>query len=132
LRCRSCQKIHHELPDFLVPYKRYVATVVEAVVESAANASFVAAAVEDSTQRRWRGWAADLLPYWTAALAALWQRQEEQTVAGLFDRPESRLQQLKHWVGCAPGWLSQLVRSLVGANLWLQTRFALGVRLGSG
>ena len=34
LRCEECRKIHHELPDFLVPYKRYTANVVEAVVES--------------------------------------------------------------------------------------------------
>ncbi|WP_267459278.1 DUF6431 domain-containing protein [Brevibacillus composti] len=23
LRCSQCQKIHHELPDCVVPYKRY-------------------------------------------------------------------------------------------------------------
>ena len=128
LRCKDCQKVHHELPNFLVPYKHYAAAVIEAVVEVAADASMVAAAVEDSTQRRWRGWMADLLPYWRAALAALWQRQQTQTVAGLFDRPESRLHCLKHWVGLAPGWLSRIVQSLIHANLWLQTRFALGVR----
>ncbi|WP_335338494.1 DUF6431 domain-containing protein [Paenibacillus naphthalenovorans] len=32
LRCTGCCKIHHELPDFLVPYKRYESTCIEEVV----------------------------------------------------------------------------------------------------
>jgi len=132
LRCKECYTIHHELPDFLVPYKRYAATVVEAVVEAAKDVSVVAAAVEDSTRRRWRGWAQELLPYWTAALAALGQRQENQPAAGLFDRPGSRLQDIKQKLRVSCGWLSKLVRILVGENLWLQTRFALAVRSRPG
>jgi hypothetical protein len=132
LRCKECHRIHHELPSFLVPYKRYTAAVVEAVVESASTTSVVAAAVEESTQRRWIGWATNLLPYWTAALAALRQRRPDQNASGLLDWPCSRLHELKQRIGVSSGWLSRLVQMLVGENLWLQTRFALGVRLGSG
>ena len=132
MRCEECRKIHHELPDFLVPYKRYTANVVEAVVESAKEASVVAAAVEDSTQRRWKSWAQDLLFYWTAALAALKHRQAPPPAAGLFNRPGSRLHEVKQGGRWSCGWLSRLVRILVGENLWLQTRFALGVRLKTG
>ncbi|WP_302848190.1 DUF6431 domain-containing protein [Paenibacillus naphthalenovorans] len=32
LHCTGCCKIHHELPDFLVPYKRYESTCIEEVV----------------------------------------------------------------------------------------------------
>ncbi|MCD7866789.1 MAG: DUF6431 domain-containing protein [Clostridiales bacterium] len=34
LRCGSCRHIHHELPDILVPYKRYDAETIENVVIS--------------------------------------------------------------------------------------------------
>ena len=29
LRCRKCGRIHHELPDSIVPYKRYDADAIE-------------------------------------------------------------------------------------------------------
>ncbi|MGI6413412.1 MAG: DUF6431 domain-containing protein [Syntrophomonadaceae bacterium] len=32
LGCTQCRKIHHELPDKLVPYKRHVRDSIEAVV----------------------------------------------------------------------------------------------------
>ena len=35
LQCRSCLKIHHELPDILVLYKRHAAATIEAVLKEA-------------------------------------------------------------------------------------------------
>lgn len=32
--CSGCLKIHHELPDFLVPYKRHCAQTVESIVNN--------------------------------------------------------------------------------------------------
>ncbi|WP_322555762.1 DUF6431 domain-containing protein [Sporosarcina beigongshangi] len=29
LRCLVCRKIHHELPNFMIPYKRYDARTIE-------------------------------------------------------------------------------------------------------
>lgn len=37
LRCVKCKKIHHELPDFLVPYKRYCVKVVQQCVDTSYN-----------------------------------------------------------------------------------------------
>ncbi|MGI6649770.1 MAG: DUF6431 domain-containing protein [Bacillota bacterium] len=31
LRCRHCHRIHHELPDILVPYKRHSSESIESV-----------------------------------------------------------------------------------------------------
>ncbi|WP_242966792.1 DUF6431 domain-containing protein [Desulfosporosinus sp. FKA] len=31
MRCVNCRRIHHELPDCLVPYKRYESTCIESV-----------------------------------------------------------------------------------------------------
>lgn len=33
LRCASCGKIHHELPDILVPYKRHCAETIEQIID---------------------------------------------------------------------------------------------------
>ena len=32
LRCKGCGHIHHELPDFLIPYKRHCTETIEEVV----------------------------------------------------------------------------------------------------
>jgi len=33
LRCEQCGKVHHELPDVVVPYKRHCAETIEKVIE---------------------------------------------------------------------------------------------------
>ena len=33
LKCSTCKKIHHELPDILVPYKRYLSKCIEAIID---------------------------------------------------------------------------------------------------
>lgn len=33
LRCGQCGKVHHELPDVVVPYKRHCAETIEKVIE---------------------------------------------------------------------------------------------------
>ena len=32
LRCKDCNKIHHELPDILIPYKRHCVNTIEKIV----------------------------------------------------------------------------------------------------
>ncbi|WP_367618590.1 DUF6431 domain-containing protein [Paenibacillus andongensis] len=48
LRCSKCRNIHHELPDCIVPYKRYESSCIEEVVPEP-DASVVAA--DDATLR---------------------------------------------------------------------------------
>ena len=33
-KCSPCKKIHHELPDIIVPYKRHKAASIEAVINN--------------------------------------------------------------------------------------------------
>ena len=33
LRCERCKRIHHELPDCIVPYKRHCSETIEAVIK---------------------------------------------------------------------------------------------------
>ncbi len=53
LRCCECEKIHHELPDILVPYKRYGNESFEVVVSGDNNHSVAA---DESTIYRLRSW----------------------------------------------------------------------------
>jgi len=54
LRCEICGKIHHELPDVLVPYKRYGADVVENAISGKCSAKYGSVSAE--TVRRFRCW----------------------------------------------------------------------------
>lgn len=37
LKCACCKKNYHELPDILVPYKRYLSLCVEAIIDNQSN-----------------------------------------------------------------------------------------------
>lgn len=50
LKCRSCEKIHTELPDFIQPFKHYESEVIEAVIDG----SSYSCPAEESTQSLWR------------------------------------------------------------------------------
>ena len=52
LKCPHCLRIHHELPDFLVPYKRFIA----ACIEIAIGKQYDRLSCENSTIYRWRIW----------------------------------------------------------------------------
>ena len=119
LRCSQCRHIHHELPDCLVPYKRYD---VEAL-ESFATQGFTAAVAADtSTFMRWHTWFAMWLPYVQRCWAVLMARARKTALAPSFP---AALQGRAPWAQAPPGWLRILVHALVATALWPQTRSAL-------
>ena len=120
LRCRDCRKIHHELPDILVPYKRHASESIEAAVTG--NDYCVAA--DESTIRSWRRWFTVVADYLLGCLASITVRHDVGFVEPLSHRPESALLGIWHYVGDAPGWLKRVVRSVANSNLWLHTRLA--------
>lgn len=58
MKCHACGKLHHELPDILVPYKHYAAEVIENVVdEIVTSASRIAEDYPgEETMKRWKRW----------------------------------------------------------------------------
>jgi len=68
--CEKCGRIHHELPDCLVPFKRYRADVIEGIVDNK-SAKAGQAPCPDSTAQRLRGWWAAVRPYFIHILATL-------------------------------------------------------------
>jgi len=101
LRCKGCRVIHHELPDILIPYKRYCSKTVEDVISG--NIGNVCC--DDLMIRRIRAWWESYRLYFNGAIASL------REIYGNVFSAES-----------AP---REIVKSVVNANLWLHTRSAV-------
>lgn len=54
LRCMECKKISHELPDLVVPYKRYDAEVILHALDDTKTDKYCPA--EECTIYRWKLW----------------------------------------------------------------------------
>jgi len=121
LRCCHCGRIHHELPDILVPYKRYSCEAIEPVV---ADESSLSVAVDESTIMRWRQWFAERAEHFAGCLESIRVRFGHGSVEGPSDLSLSMLQRIWHYVGDAPNWLARVVRSVTNINQWVHTRSA--------
>lgn len=121
MRCGGCRRIHHELPDCLVPYKRYASACIEQVVSESAPASVAA---DEATLYRWRIWIEAQVTYLLGCLASLEMQFQQDPVKPLSDPSRPAHQRFGHWVGNAAGWLARVVRPIANANLWVQTRSA--------
>ncbi len=114
LQCHNCQKIHHELPDLLVPYKRHASATIEAVLEE------TQAPLEASTLRRLNVWFDGITCH---LLGVLHTMDRDDTMEKTPDTGTA-LQRLRKYVGNAPGWLRRIVQNVVKKNAWVQTRSA--------
>lgn len=58
MKCSICNKLHNELPDFVVPYKQHVSVTIEkAVEEGLAKKEIMSECIPDvKTTKRWRIW----------------------------------------------------------------------------
>lgn len=121
LKCFSCRKIHHELPDMLVPYKHYDSESIESVIT---NSSPLAVAADNSTISRWRAWINSLKRYILGCLLSIAIRSERKSVDGISCRQISVLEGIWQYTGKEEGWLKKAVRTLANSNLWIHTRFA--------
>ncbi len=114
LYCDACKKIHHELPDILVPYKRYDAESIEGIVSVPARTDIAA---DESTLARWRSWFFAWVVYAEGCLQSISIRFN-QPVDDLSNGPQTALLSLGRYVGLTMGWLSRIVHSLVNSLLW--------------
>jgi hypothetical protein len=122
-RCDQCDRIHHELPDFLVPYKRYESECIESVLSNPTKHDVPA---DHSTLYRWYTWFSSLLDYWIGCLISIKLRikQEIHPLHLSSANAESALLKIGRMVGNAPSWLARIVRPIVNFNLWIHTRSA--------
>lgn len=123
LKCQNprCAKIHHELPDTVVPYRRHCAGTIEAIVD---QKGFEPIEMDESVIRRIRKWfetRKESIYGGLLGLAALLGTDfaEEPSV-----RPKSVLERIHALFGERPGWLKLAVRILVNHCRWPHTRSA--------
>lgn len=123
LCCDQCGRIHHELPDFLVPYKRYEAECLESVLS---NPSAHDVPADESTIFRWFAWFNRFVDYWANCLLSIVLRtkQEKGPLNLTSANSETALQRIGRLLGNAPRWLERIVHPIVNLNLWLHTRSA--------
>jgi hypothetical protein len=101
LRCDNCKKIHHELPDMIVPYKRHCAETVEKVITGDA----VDICCDFVTEYRIKRWWAAFRLYFESVKVSL---------------------QVKYGaVFSANPALREIVRAIANTNLWVHTRTAM-------
>jgi hypothetical protein len=100
LRCVDCQKIHHELPDILIPYKRHCAETMENVLVGRDDIC-----CDFATEYRVKAWWAAFLLY--------------------FERVKVSLQ-MKYAMAFSEDMTPrEKVRAVTNANLWAHTRTAM-------
>ena len=123
LRCDQCGRIHHELPDFLVPYKRYESECIEAVLTNPSNHDVPA---DESTLFRWVDWFNSFIDYWIGCLISIMLRTKQDNIplkrSSLIS--ETALHKIGRLVGDAPRWLDRIVHPIVNFNFWIHTRSA--------
>jgi hypothetical protein len=113
--------VHHELPDIIVPYKRYSSECIEAVLT---GDTALCVAADESTISRWKRWFFGLANYFLGCLISIAIRYIKDAVEVQPELPRSLLQRIWQHVGVGPGWLARVVRPVVNANYWVQTRSA--------
>jgi len=121
LRCEPCEKIHHELPDVLVPYKWYGAESIEQVVS---DSEPVEVAADESTLYRWCEWFKVWAPYAVGCLTSIAMRFPSDLPVGDMSGPPRTVLQRIGRQGSLTGWLANIVRPIVNVHLWVQTRSA--------
>jgi len=99
-RCVKCGKIHHELPDMVIPYKRHSADTIERVL----NRKMDGLDLELSTIGRIRVWWTGLRLYYESVLRSL--REKYGVLISAKSAPR------------------EIVRAVCNAHLWPHTRSA--------
>ena len=100
LRCIYCNKIHHELPDILIPYKRHCAETVENIIagENDICCDFV-------TEYRIKAWWAAFSLYFERVKVSLQMKLKMTFSSNMTPR--------------------EIIRMIINTNLWIHTRTAM-------
>ena len=116
LQCCECYRISHELPDIIIPYKRYESDVIADALDGTVSSQNDCCPAEHSTIQRWKIWFSLLHDYFEGAVYALMELMNIESFVVRIPLYPLSLQ--------SDGWLKVLVRNLVNSGRWRQTRFA--------
>jgi hypothetical protein len=99
LYCPKCKRLHHELPDCVVPYKRHCSETIEAII----NGIREGLPCENRVIRRIFAWWERILPYYLGVVKSLSEKYA-----------------LK--LGNAPSF-KEIVRAAANSNNWISVGF---------
>jgi hypothetical protein len=94
LFCHKCDRLHHELPDFLVPYKRHSAQTIEAVIRGKTGPKFC-----DRLIHRVGRWWKAVFPYFMGVIESLRHRYK--------------------LIVSAPPAFKEIIRAVMNSNNWI-------------
>ncbi|MBN2900015.1 MAG: hypothetical protein JXO44_14700 [Clostridia bacterium] len=117
LRCTVCHKIHHELPDFMVPFKRLSTEAISRIIEGNDLLQISSKIITNTFQ--WFEQKADTFIGLTKRIC------KHDLMEPVFFQPDETLSKLE-WLKVAfshhDKWLAHLVRMIVNRGLWPHTR----------
>jgi len=127
LKCtnKSCPTTYHrELPDIIIPYKRYDTESIEEVI--AQNDSEVTVAADESTIRRWRKWfrqsATQIIMALVSVCIVIGDKAGPSSL--IFQNTNKPVETVKKIVKRKVKWLNEAVRILVNSSKWEFNRSA--------
>ena len=97
-KCKSCGKIHHQLPDCIVPYKRLSSDIIEGIIKEPEEPTLI----DEVTVKRILEWWLLMVAYILGVAPSLKQKHQVSI------KPEQKL--------------VQIVRALANSHLWPGTR----------
>ena len=100
LRCKVCGRVHHELPDIVVPYKRHCTQTIEKIIAGRTDEVYC----EEGTIRKIKAWWAACRLYFESVMVSL----REKLGIVFSEHPAPR----------------EIVRAVANAHLWVHTRSA--------
>jgi hypothetical protein len=95
LYCPKCKRLHHELPDCIVPYKRHTAETIEEIISGKSEGI----ACDFKTVRRIMTWWKAVGPYFRSIMGTL----AEKYIIAMHDPPAFK----------------EMVRAAVNTNNWI-------------
>jgi len=127
LKCENeaCPTTYHrELPDSIIPYKRYDAQSIQDAIEG--ENTIVAA--DESTIYRWRKWFETNSMYMKMALlgvlAMLQYKDGTSSLSIEKHKTENQVEDIKIILSLEERWLGAIVRILVNSSRWIFNRSA--------
>lgn len=116
LLCKSCGKLHAELPDIIQPFKHYASEVIQQALDGDPQKC----PAENSTIRRWIREFTDSLEALDCSLIALWMHENRKSWNLL--KRISLLCQIKE--EHPDNWYAFVTRRLINSGFAPHTRFA--------
>lgn len=117
LKCPTCKKIHHELPNFMIPYKRQCTATVSHILEG--NDLYD---LSEKVVTRIHHWFNLRVNAFIGLVGQLFKNELRLPHIILPNDVFSKLDWLKAQFAHHPKWLNHLVHALLFSGLWPHTR----------